>query len=109
LPEKAGVETFETGVASKCHADTITSAFSGLPKADVRRRLANVLKTDETRAEQIDTTHGRELRFWALTDVGFRWALTTTSVPSTFELFGEAPQIVLPPFSDGLRKAITSD
>jgi len=86
LPPK-NLEAFGSATAKKRDSDTVVDAFTGVPKADVQRRLANVLNVDEAKAAQLDAIFGRELRFWALTDPEFREAIESGSTKK-FESFG---------------------
>ncbi|MBN8227010.1 S8 family serine peptidase [Corallococcus macrosporus] len=105
LPDGAAVEPLGTRARSKGDLDTVTGAFSGLPEADVLRRLATTLGVDEQKAARLDTAYGRELRFWALSHAPFRRALRE-DVSGGRAALGTAAQIPLPPFSPSLLAAI---
>jgi thermitase len=104
LPSWTAQESSELGEGN---ADSVTHTFSGLPESDVQRRLARVLGVDEQKAAQLDTTYGRELRFWALTHPPFRHALQEEGAPTEAAPYEKAPEdSPLPLFSPSLRAAL---
>jgi Subtilase family len=86
--------------------DSLTHAFSDLPKAVVQRRLATTLGVDEQKAARLDKEYGRELRFWSLTRPSFRHALLEEGAARRLETFGKGAAFVLPPFSPSIQAAI---
>lgn len=92
-PETAAAERFE-------------AAFPAMPTPELHERLARVLGVDRAAVPDIVEEHGRELRFWALTQPGLRRALAEAFLaPMTPRVMPESSP-VLPRFSRGLSQAL---
>ncbi len=101
-PERAG--TMATSRAALT-AERLEDAFPAIPEPRLHQHLARVLGVDGKAVPKLLAEHGRELRFWLLTQPGFRRALAESSVPA-LETSRGAERPTLPRFSDGLSKAL---
>lgn len=77
LPAVAGTEA--PARSRKAQADTVRDAFRAVPDTELYTRLADVLGVRPEAAAKLDESHGRELRFHALTNPAVQRKLLGTA------------------------------
>ncbi|QSQ19009.1 S8 family serine peptidase [Pyxidicoccus parkwayensis] len=103
LPDPAAVQG-----APAVAAGPVEETFPTIPAPRLHESLARVLGVKRAAIEPILAEHGRELRFWLLTQPDFRRALAESFIPA-MEPVVTAQRAALPPFSDGLHEALRAN